>query len=137
MDRFIDVATNTYSTIFSWATANLKWAEGTLGFTLFDVDNNTLHQRPPMFTDRGESGRIELSSNVETITFITNTNEGYIGLIKVTIADKDQLYRCTNCRADSNITSLSVIALDGDLNGLTRLGMAYCKTTCSFTKVPN
>ena len=94
-----------------------------------------LHHRPPSHAARGESEIIELTSNVEAITFTTDDKDGFNGFMKVIIAGENQLYHCIDCLEDSPTTVLHRLYLDKDGNGPHDLeGASNCIKTCTFTR---
>jgi len=97
-----------------------------------------LHQRLPTNADLGESQSVELFSNPESITFLTNNGNGFYGKVKVTMAGEDVVYRCMDCLANSPSTILGQIYVDTDMNGpVNEPETANCKQTCTYKGVPS
>ena len=130
---------NSASNVFNWKTdtATLAFAaNGIFGFTLYDELDNILHQRLPSHAALGDGESIQSSSIIDSITFETNGQKGFYGLVNVTIAGRKQLYTCVDCGQDSPSTNLSrlyldLVPTDGDRNVA---GAANCETTCTFKR---
>ena len=127
--------------ILTWETAGvdagITGTDGIFGFTAYDADMKILHQRSPTKAEMGESESIEFSSNVESITFSTDSGDGFVGIVNVTIAGEEIFYSCIDCLVTSPSTILGKIYVDLESNGPQNLPeTANCKETCTFTRVP-
>ena len=108
-----------------------------MGFTAYDKSGNVLHQRLPSFADTGDSEEHKVSAEIYSITFETNSWDGFYGLFEVTTDGVKQSYTCINCLPSSPSTELGRIYIDKEpMNGALDVeGAANCPTSCHFTKV--
>ena len=122
--------------IFNWQTDVITNAHGRFGFTLYDINGNVLYQRLPANANVGDSESIKILSTIDSISFETNSPDGFMGFVEVRIAGEKQLFNCTNCHASSPSTELSYIYLDkATMNGdLDLPGAANCENTCTFQR---
>ena len=121
-------------TQLEWSTdSSEKWSEGTFGIIAYDANDKIVYEKPPSFTKFGEKGGFDkVVDNIERIVFITNTENGFLGLITVKRDGVNLQFECLNCLSSSSTTELSRIYLDIDNAPYDSPGTAHCDTVCTF-----
>ena len=110
-------------------------ASGGFGFSAYDIDHNLLYQRNSSHAAKGDSDRISLASVAESITFKTDSGDGFYGLINVTINGEIQVYECIDCVSNSPSITLGMLYLDTNMDGpQDEPGASNCRNTCTFMK---
>lgn len=122
--------------VIQWKTDQTQpHAQGVFGFSAHDAVGNLLYQRVPSYAGSCESDRIDLLSVAESITFETDSTDGFLGWIDVTIDGETQIYHCIDCLSDSPSTTLGRLNLDENMDGPHDLPKtANCQNSCTFIK---
>ena len=106
-----------YQNSLHWQTGTVDWADGAMGFTLYNYLNKVIYTRSASKTIRYQQDTVYTQEPIGKIVF-AGTSDGYHGQFSVTDFNGLNVpLNCRNCLVNSPTTLLQNVYIDEDMNG--------------------